>query len=236
MKILATLIFLLPFLSLRAQFVINDPNAEIRNVTSPFSSIEVSNAIVVVLTKGTSNQIAVSNSKPENIPSIKTEITNGVLHIYYQSPSFRIRNSGNMKVYVAYTNLNSIKASGASVVTFTDKFRGDQLNIDLSGASELKGDMEADRLIVKLTGASLARLSGKTNELQLNSSGASDFKSPGLSTESCIADISGASDADVTVTNSLKVKASGASDFNYRGNPLKTQIEKSGSSDVSSKN
>lgn len=235
MKFLATVVGLFFFITTYGQLVVNDPNAELRSV-SPFSTIKVSGGIEVLLTKADKVAVAVSNGKSGNNADIKTEVKNGVLEIYPNAEFMRLRNRGVMRVYVAYTSLSSLIATGASEVTFADLLKADKLSMTLSGASEVKGKVEADRLSVSLSGASDARLSGNIKDLQLFCSGASDFKSYDLVTESCTAKIEGASDSRVTVSQSLSVKASGASSFYFKGTPARTEIEKSGSSEVSNKN
>lgn len=235
MKILTTLLCLFLFQFSQAQLVVNDPNSEIRNVSS-FSAIQVSGGIEVFLSKGNKQVVAVSNSKKENNSMIKTEVVGGVLRIYPQSNSGVFRNVGRMRAYVAYSQLSSVKLTGAAELNITDELNSDELTLTLSGASEIKGKIRADRLKATLSGASDARLTGTATEIQLTCSGASDFKSADLVTERCIAVVSGASDVRVTVNQSLKVKASGASDFFYKGTPQKTEIEKSGGSDVGNRN
>lgn len=217
-----------------SQLVINDPNAVLRSVPE-FHSIKISGGIDVLLTKGTEQAVVVSGADGNNGQSIVTEVKNGVLNIS-GGGVMKINHRKALKAYISYTTLESIIASGAVNVTFAESITQDRLNVTLSGASKIKATVNILKMEMELTGASDARLSGFTEEFILNCSGASDFKSFNLVAQSCEANISGASDAQITVETYLKVDASGASDFTFKGSPKKTDIKKSGSSDVSNRN
>src|SRR5579885_2225216 len=95
-----------------AQEVVNDVNAEKRNVGS-FHGIHVSNAFNVYLTQGSEDALAVSASEERFRDKIKTEVKDGILYISYEN-GLRL-NSGKMKLkaYVSFKDLDEIKASGA---------------------------------------------------------------------------------------------------------------------------
>lgn len=234
MKFVLSIAMLFFLLNSNAQMVVSDPNAEVRPV-SEFHGIKASGGLEILLTKSDKPALVVSNTINNNNSAIKTEVKDGILHIYPENFSV-FRGKGRLKVYVGYTTLQSIKASGACDIRFADAFNTDALDVDLSGACNLKGEIRAERVAVKLSGASEMRISGSASELKLTCEGASDFKSPGFKVESCKADLSGASDARLAVSQSLKVTASGASNFYYTGTPPMTKISKSGASDVVRKN
>lgn len=231
MKLICTAVFLFLLMAARGQMVVADPNAEVRTVAA-FHAVKASGGIEIIFTKADKPGLVVSNTINNNNAQIKTEVKEGILNIYPESGMSLFRGRGRLKVYVAYTDLQFIKASGACDIRFADKLTTDRFDIDLTGACNLKGQIVTQKLTIELNGASDIRITGNATELVLNCSGASDFKSPAFSTQSCTAFISGASDASLIVTESLKLKATGASDFYYGGSPVKTEIEKTGSSSV----
>ncbi len=231
MKAILTSLLLFFLYAAQGQMVVNDPNAEVRAV-GPFHGIKASGGIEILLTKSDKVGLVVSNTVNNDNSYIKTEVKDGILNIYPDRRPLVMRGRGRLKVYVAYTDLQSIKGSGACDFRFADKLETERFDIELTGACNLKGIVSTQKLSVELSGASDIRISGSTSELQLKCSGASDFKSPNFSAQSCIVELSGASDASLNVTESLKVNATGASNFNYSGSPSKTEITKSGSSDV----
>lgn len=235
MKYVFLLAGCLSFFGAFAQLVVNDPNAELRSVPE-FRSIKVSGGIEVLLTKGTTQAVAVSETGGDNQNSIVTEVKDGVLNIYSNAEFRKINRRKVSKAYISYTLLEEIIASGAVNIQFAETIHQDRLNVTLSGASKIRGSINVLKMGIDLSGASDANLSGFSEELNLKCSGASDFKSYNFVAQSCDARLSGASDAQMTVETYLKVDASGASDFSYKGAPKKTDIKKSGTSDISHKN
>lgn len=214
--------------------VINDKNAVVRDVTS-FSGIKVSGGIDVYLSQGNDYSLAVSASDEKYVDDIKTEVQNGILHIYYDGGF--AHNSGNKKLraYISFKTLESIEGSGASDFYINGSFKANSLLIKLSGASDIKGIVDISNLSLELTGASTVKIGGKAQNLRLSASGASDVKNYDLTVENCIAKLSGASDVRITVINSIEASASGASTLFYHGNPDKKEVASSGASSISQK-
>ena len=97
------------------------------------------------------------------------------------------------------------------------------MDIDLTGASDIKLDVKAPRINAEVTGASSVMLTGETKDFNVEGSGASDIKSFGLMTENTTLDISGACSAEVFASVKLDVQASGASGIKYKGNAAVNQ-------------
>src|SRR5574343_1242892 len=239
MKNVLFLLLLLPVLTFAQKQVINDPNAEPRSLNGSFHSIEVSHAIDLYLSQGTEEGVAISATDVEVRNHIKTSVVNGVLKIYLEGEGKWWKNAGNkkMRAYVSFQKLLKLKASGASDVYATGAIKVQELDIELSGASDGKfGTIAADKLRIRLSGASDMTVNGgKVGDLTINASGASDFKGIDLATETWSADASGASDIHVTVNSSLSAKASGASSVYYRGGGSVKEMKSSGASTISRK-
>lgn len=105
---------------------------------------------------------------------------------------------GNVKALTVQLPMNaeltSIKASGAS----------DMIAHNLSKIEK-----------IRLSGASKLRISGQTEKLDIDLSGASDLDARDLLADCVKGSLSGASDADITVCSELKVRLSDASDLTY---------------------
>jgi hypothetical protein len=76
-------------------------------------------------------------------------------------------------------------------------------------------------------------LTGSVGQLNVEASGASDFKGFDLAVDFCTAKASGASDIKITVNKELSAEASGASDVRYKGSGLIRDIKTSGASSIS---
>lgn len=220
-----------------SQYVVHDANAEERKVDQ-FNSIEVSNALTVYLTQGSSQAVAVSAVDEKSRDKIKTEVKNGVLKIYVETSFLKSFNWNDkkMKAYITCTQLKNIELSGATVVNIPDKISSKELNIDLSGASSIKGKLEINDLKVELSGASSANLKGSASQAKIVASGASSFNSYELEIDNCKAQSSGASSVKIATSKELTAKATGASSIYYKGDPTMKGFESSGSSTIKKKN
>lgn len=231
MRAIFAFLLVLFILPATGQLVINDPNAEVRNL-STFASVKASGGIDLIFTKGKSQAVVVSDPDAPDNSAIKTVVSNNVLLISSDIKGIRINRHKSMKVYISYTELTKITASGACNISFADPFAGEQLTTELSGASSFTGSVRASRAIFNLSGASDAKVSGAVQELSVSCTGASDFKAYALTALKCVAELSGASDVQITVTESIKATASGASEIFVKGNPAQSTVEKSGSSTI----
>ena len=215
-----------------AQKTINDPNAEIREARN-FQAIRVSNAFDVYLTQGNEESVAVSASESKYRENIKVEVKEGVLIVRYDSKGKWQTGNKKLKAYISFKQINSLDVSGACDVFIVDEWKAENLKLDLSGASNLKGKINSRKLMVDLSEASDLTLTGIADQLNIEASGASDFKGFDLNVEYCNARASGASDIKITVNKELSAEASGASDVKYRGSGLIRDIKTSGSSSIS---
>ena len=221
-----------------AQKTINDPNAESRNL-SGFHAIRISNAFDVYISQGNEDAVAISASKPEYKAKIITKVENGVLIIRFDDDKkfWKGWNGDKQKLtaYISVKKLDKLNVSGACDVFLEGGISAEELDIDLSGASDLKGKIDAKKLSFDISGASDATISGNAAELKVDVSGASDFKGFDLVTNDCTAGASGASSVNITVNKELSAHASGASSVRYKGEGLIRDIKTSGSSNVSRK-
>ncbi len=231
-KIFAIVPGLLFCVSIYAQQPINDPNVEVREAKD-FHGISVSSAFDVFLSQGNEEKVAVSSGEAKDLADIKVEVKNGVLEIGWDHKGLWGRGNKKLKAYISFKNIDKLNISGACDVSITGTLKGDDLKVDLSGASDLKGKLEVKNLSVDLSGASDAKLTGTTAKLDIEASGASSFKGFEFSTDYCNAKASGASDIKITVNKELSAHASGASDIDYKGAGVKTDIKTSGASSVS---
>ena len=228
------LLITLCFTAVAQQNIINDPNAEVRNVT-PFSGIKVSGGIDVWLSQGDEYALAVSAIEDKYRDNIKTEIKDGVLVIWYDSDRWN-RGDKKLRAYISFKTLQSLEGSGACDLKINGALNTESLILRLSGACDISGIVKISNMTMDLSGASTVKITGHVDNLKLESSGASDVKNYDLEVENCIAKISGASDVKITITNSISASASGASSLNYKGNPEKRDVATSGASSISQRN
>lgn len=237
-KIQVMLMMMFVSAALYAQKTINDENAEPRNL-SGFHGIRVSNAFEVHISQGNEDAVAISASKQEYKDKIITKVENGILVIKFDDDKkfWKGWNSDKqkLKAYISIKKIDKLEVSGACNVHFEDGLSAEGLDVDLSGASDMKGKINAKTLKVDISGASSATISGNAATLDVTASGASDFKGYDLVTNFCDAKASGASSVNITVNKELNANANGASSIRFKGEGLIRDIKTSGASNVTRK-
>lgn len=222
--------------SLAQQKTIVDQNASLRNLNGrSFTKIDVSHAIKLIITHGTEQSIAVSANEESYKDDIVTEIEGNTLKIYSKNNNTVLSNRRNRKltVYVSFTKLEELEASGATDVVAVDVVDLSSLKLEVSGASTIKAKLKVNYLNIELSGASKAQLSGMAIDAKIECNGASDLNAYGLSIDKANLDASGASSIYFTVMKEMRVEASGASSIRYKGTAVVTNIKTSGASSVS---
>ena len=212
--------------------IVNDANAEPRQLSGSFNAIKVSGGIDVYLSQFETESLAVSATEEKYKQNIKTVIENGTLRIYYNSDWGWTKGNKKLKVYISFKNLERIEATGACNVQVAGAISVPSLTLNMSGASDFKGAVAITNLTMELSGASDAKISGTATNVSIQSSGASDVKGYDLITDFCTAKASGASDINITVNKELNVHASGASDVFYKGTAVIKDIHNSGASTI----
>jgi len=234
--IIISLFFLTSILASNAQSdknLVFDANAEPRPVKD-FTGIEVSGAISVYLSQGSEDAVAISAGAAEIVKRIKTEVRNGILHIYFEGKGMNWNGWGNtkMKAYITFKQLNHIESSGACNVKVIGTLKGENLVVSLSGASDFTGDLSIEQLDLNVSGATKSTLSGKVNQLNVGVSGASSVRAYDLVSNMATIGASGASSCHITVNSALSATASGSSSITYKGAAELKKMIKTGASSI----
>lgn len=193
-----------------------------------FHEIEISGAFNVTLTQGSLEKLVIK-ADDDILPKIITEVKGGTLIIKFRNNT-TINNSGKMNVELTFINLDGIDLSGAVRLSGTHPLKFTHLEIEGSGATNIKLDLTANKLDCDLSGASDIKLSGNVPEFFAELSGASNLDAEELKTRVCSLESSGASKARVNVSEMLSVEGSGASHVSYTGNPASIDSNMSGAS------
>ncbi|MGE5519785.1 MAG: head GIN domain-containing protein [Candidatus Dadabacteria bacterium] len=229
----SALLFLLFTLAVQGQKIINDPNAQVREVKS-FQGISVSGGIDLYISPG-EEAVAVSASKPEIANEIKTEVEDGILKISFNTNKIRDILKGinsKAKAYVSYRTLNSLSAVGGCNIHSDGTISGNFLKIDVTGGSNFNGKVDVKELKAELTGGSDIKINGSATKLDVRATGGCDFKGYDLQADICDLSAVGASDIQLTANKELSAKATGASDIHYKGKPEVKEAKATGASDI----
>lgn len=127
-------------------------------------------------------------------------------------------NIDEMRINITMPALEKIEAVGYGTIRF-ENFNADDFEIDLSGPVKLRGEINAQNLILNMSGKSEADLSGHATRLNADIEFASTLKAYNLEVADAMVEVNGASKAKVHVTGTLEVEEGMASDVDFRGNP-----------------
>ncbi|MEZ7497167.1 head GIN domain-containing protein [Flavobacterium sp. Arc3] len=198
---------------------------ENRNVNEGFKSIEVSNAIDLIIEQSDKTEITVEAD--DNLQeSITTTIENGVLIIACDYNSFI--NIESKKVTVKMPIIESLRASSASSITSVNTLKAENINLRTSSASNMNLNIESDNIECKASSGSSITVDGMALSLEATASSGSDIDANDLLANEVSAVASSGATINVHPIVSLKAKASSGSNINYNKTPK--SIEKKSSS------
>lgn len=189
---------------------------EKRIVNGDFKSIEVGNAIDLVIEQGDKVEIIVEAD--DNLQKeITTKVENGRLIIGCKYGSFI--NIKSKKVIVRAPIIEGIEANSASTVTSKSTLKATVFKIDASSAAALDLNLESEKIICGSESASSIVLKGKVNSLQTNSSSGSSINAGELLANNIKSEASSGSTQSLHPLMNLDAKASSGGTISYKNNP-----------------
>lgn len=172
-----------------------------------FTSISVQNAFDVVIEVGEAQAVAVLVDD-NFVDDLDVRVRNGELQVGVEN-GFSFRN-GTFEATVQVPSLEGLDVSGASVADVSG-LDETELELDVSGASDVVLEGRLDKLTVDASGASSLEVNvDGLDEVILDASGASSVEIAEVRTVR--GDLSGASDLSVPVATTVNVDTSGASE------------------------
>lgn len=195
-----------------------------------FTRVDVGGAFDATVGQGEEFSVTV-HADPRDMDRVEVRCDGGTLRVGMRWwPPFRFTFlRSRPRLEVTMPRIEGLAASGASRITARCDAGGQGVDIDLSGASEVRGSLRGGSLRLGASGASRAELSGGAGKVTATASGASRLLLAGFEAEEADLSLSGASTAEVAARR-LSVDASGASGVRYRGEPVLGRMEMSGGS------
>jgi Putative auto-transporter adhesin, head GIN domain len=127
--------------------------------------------------------------------------------------------SDGLKIYVTSPEINSINASGAGdIVGQTKITSSDELRLRLSGAGDIRMEVNAPTVVCTLSGAGSAYLKGQAKNVEVELSGVGSTHCYDLQAENTKVDVSGVGSAEVFASVKLDATVNGVGSINYKGN------------------
>jgi len=213
--------------------VINDPDAQKRNVGT-FHAIKVSTGIVLMLTQGNEEAVAVSAPKTEDRDRIRTTVEDGVLKIYYENNGFNFTTSNKrLKAYVSCKMLDGLQVSSGARVEVDGTLKSADLSMDFSSGSDFRGAVAVSSLKIDQGSGSSATISGTAGNLFAEASSGSSLHAFDLQTGQCDVKVSSGAGLDIWVVRELKASAHSGGRIYYKGTGLISSINTGSGGSVS---
>ena len=221
MKKLIVCLFVLISIASKAQndAVVNDANAQKRSLNGSFSTITVTDGIELYLTQGSEESIAVSASDNKYMERYRTEVSNGVLKIYYDNKGINWTGNEkrNLKAYVSFKALQKLNASGGAEIVMKSVLTAEKMECTFTSGSGFTGEVNINDLDVAENSGASIDISGKAGKLKIEVGSGAIFKGYELSTDYCEAKASSGASIKINVKKELTVKANSGGGIHYRG-------------------
>lgn len=183
--------------------------------TESFTGIKVSTGIDVYLRQGNDESLAVEAD--ENLHEyIITEVRGGVLNVYTDA---NIRDAERKRVYVTMKEVNSVRTTSAGDVIGETPIKTDRLSLSASSAGDIKLNVTAREIEVKISSSGDMTLEGDADVLKADLSSAGDLNAYELNVREADVSVTSAGNAEINVSEKINARASSAGDINYKGDP-----------------
>ncbi|RDV15895.1 DUF2807 domain-containing protein [Pontibacter diazotrophicus] len=193
-----------------------DGNVEQRTLTlQPFSEVEANGDFKVYITQGEPQRVEVKGES-NILSNLNTRVRNGKWEIEHESC---VRRSELVEVYITMPEVEALYLNGSGRIYSENKLVVDELPVQVNGSGKVDLEVEASKVIMRVTGSGEALLSGTTDIQTINMSGSGTAATSNLAAEDVTVNLSGSGEAEVRASKSLTVDLSGSGKVYYYGNP-----------------
>ena len=197
-----------------------------------FKNVLVSGGMDVSIAQGDVKPVKIETDA--NLLQYVEVVQQGDDLVIREKKGFNLDPSNKIKVYVTTPVYHSIQLSGAGNIVSEGKItNADDMEIDISGAGDVKMDLKAPAVKANLSGAGSITLKGDTKDLDVSLSGAGSAHCFDLLSENSKVRVSGVGDADVYASVSINAHVSGVGSVKYKGGASNVSQHVSGVGSVS---
>lgn len=200
--------------------------------TKPFTGVSAGGTFTVSLTQADEFSVKVETTE-EQMEKVQVDVKKNVLTLNYDERV--LRRVERITVYVSAPAYDKITASGDAAINGTNKFTSPKFDLRASGASNVRLDLEVEKLVSAISGAANATLKGSATLHEATVSGASYLKAYDMQTEKTVAVGSGASNMQVNASQNLQAVASGTASINYQQVPKNHNFSTSAAANITFK-
>lgn len=179
------------------------------------SGVRVNGSTRVFVKRGNNQQVQVKG-QPNVLDEINTSVQNGVWDISFDRC---LRSHNTVEVYLTVPEFSSAELIGSGRVELQDQFETNDFRAVLDGSGSLSINVQAAKVISRLSGSGTVDLSGAASVQEANLTGSGAIKAFGLETESSGVQLSGSGNVEVSANTNLAVSISGSGNVYYQGDP-----------------
>jgi hypothetical protein len=196
-----------------------------------FVAVEIGDTFHVEIARGATYSVSITTD--DNVADhVRVSVDDDRLRIRMDDDhSYR---DATLEATITMPAIERLAVSGVSTAALSGFRSDDDLELEISGASTLTGDVTSGDLTCEVSGASRLTLDGGGAALDLRASGASTVSLGDFPAWDADVDLSGASSAEINASGTISATLSGASRLEYRGGAVLADVNTSGASTVRS--
>lgn len=200
---------------------------------SDFKNVEIGGSAKILISQ--SDHASVKLEGDENLLKYMVIRQEGDKLIIREKEGFHLVSTHDhpMRIYLSAPVFHTIDVSGACDVISESKITStENLEMELSGAGNIKMEVDAPRVKAECSGAGSIYLKGQTKDVELGISGVGSAHCYDLQAENASVEISGVGSAEVYASVKLDAEVSGAGSVKYKGNASDVSKHVSGAGSV----
>ena len=202
---------------------------EKRNIETPFTKIQASTGVEVILEQGSPSEVEVEVD--DNLMKyIVTRVENGTLIVKIEG---NINTMESAIVRVRTKTIEGLESSSGATIRSKSTLRGTNLTVKSSSGSTINTDLEYEKVSCESSSGSEIKLSGKALALDTKSSSGSEIDAKDLAANEITAQSTSGSNTTVNPIVLLNAKASSGSSIDYIKEPKKVIKEETSGGSVS---
>ena len=202
---------------------------EKRNIETPFTKIQASTGVEVILEQGSPSEVEVEVD--DNLMKyIVTRVENGTLIVKIDG---NINTMESAIVRVKTKTIEGLESSSGASIKTINKLSGTSLALKTSSGSTIQADLEYEKVSCESTSGSEIKVSGKALTLDTKSSSGSEINAKELASNEITAQSTSGSSTTVNPIVLLNAKASSGSSIDYVKEPKKVVKEETSGGSVS---
>ncbi len=202
---------------------------EKRNIETPFTKIQASTGVEVILEQGSPSEVEVEVD--DNLMKyIVTRVENGTLIVKIDG---NINTMESAIVRVKTKTIEGLESSSGATIRSKSTLRGTNLKVKSSSGSTINTDLEYEKVSCESSSGSEIKVNGKALVLETSSSSGSEIEAQDLAANEIFAQSTSGSNTIVNPIVLLNAKASSGSSIDYIKEPKKVIKEETSGGSVS---